>query len=712
MEAEKQHSAQEERRRKLQEYLAEKGKLKPQNNQKPYLRDTTNLPNKRQQPLHKQVFQKKKDIPIKVKSDPNKNTKTSANGPLQSRPGTGKISAQKIVSYNRDASQALAKNPFVSKPTVSRARSDQAVQSKNEDPKNKLAARKSSFTVFKTAEKCEQPDIGLTVILNKIQDGDKSRISDVHIVDPSLGYSEVPSQTKQKNKTQTRIPIKKPPLLHQALKPKSAPYVTKAYPSVGKPVPTTSAGHIRIVSRVNQPVSKNGNATERSFLIKSSRNNGAQPKRQQTASMEQVKSRVQKLSCITKLNPITHSAPVQKNISSGTISAAKTGKYSSSNISKKETDVQCRRSISKPAVWQTSTGPVVYNKPAGPHVSSNNRAKGANCKQMPNSATYQGQCTGKATSSCKTDSGIPNKPITPKMTVEDRRKKLQEWLSSKGKTYKRPPMTLPPKRPTTAKKKTDVNQSVWEGIEEEEELLLLSEKITQTLCDCLELIDKGVSAEEIHAALDKVPEGNRFAKYWICKAKLLEREGTFDVAELYKQGVQCGAMPIDELREVVFDIMKNANKKSKVVTFGPLPPEELAEDVQKDTRWHATPGRRPEDEEDLDLTVQMCDQGSAVKFQVACISSKKKKKRDGSSQEWKCLTPVRRSLRIHQSASQYPEVVQEHDTVVTCLNELLDMADTESYLYVRNEALPEEADHTILGMVKQDSTEEQNKRPV
>lgn len=94
---------------------------------------------------------------------------------------------------------------------------------------------------------------------------------------------------------------------------------------------------------------------------------------------------------------------------------------------------------------------------------------------------------------------------------------------------------------------------------------------------------------------------------------------------------------------------------------------------------------------------------------IYCISSKKKK--DGGSQEWKCLTPVRRSQRIHQSAVQYPEVVQEHDTVVSSLDELLDMADTEAYLYVRNEALPTEADHTILSMVKQDNSEGQNDKP-
>ncbi|XP_018410179.1 PREDICTED: cytoskeleton-associated protein 2-like [Nanorana parkeri] len=139
--------------------------------------------------------------------------------------------------------------------------------------------------------------------------------------------------------------------------------------------------------------------------------------------------------------------------------------------------------------------------------------------------------------------------------------------------------------------------------------------------------------------------------------------------------------------------MSKRNKKSKVVTFGPLPNEDSDQDDEKDVHVHGTPCSE----------MGVCDQGSAVKFQVTSITSKKKK--DGSRQEWKCLTPVRRSLRIHQSAGQYPQVVKEHDIVMASLEGVMDMSDTEAYLYVRNEALPEEADHPILSMVKQDSSE-------
>ncbi|XP_072259041.1 cytoskeleton-associated protein 2-like [Pyxicephalus adspersus] len=476
--------------------------------------------------------------------------------------------------------------------------------------------------------------------------------------------------------------------------------------AAGKEMPPASPGHIRIVSRVSQSVPNSATPSERSFLIKSSRTNNLKPA---TVHSEQVKSAPHKPICANKQNTDLKSM-------GSSLSTTRTVQCNSGHPSNKALPNQSRRSINKPAVWQKSMRSNVINRQTSrPQTGSTTLTKGKDPKPAVTNTSNKNQSSTSSSIPCVTASNTTSKPQTPKMTVEDRRRKLQEWLSSKGKTYKRPPMVLPPKRPTTAKKKQNGNLSVWEGIEEEEELLLLSKKISQTLGECLELIDKGVSSEDIHSALDKIPEGKKFAKYWVCKAKLLEREGVTDVVELYKQGVQCGARPIDELREVIFDIMKNTSKKSKVVTFGPLPDEDTAmysdQHEEKEVHIGATPVIKPADEMEAScFGIGICDQGSAVKFQVAGLSSKKKKK-DGSSQEWKCLTPVRRSLRIHQSVSQYPEVVQEHDTVVGSLNELLDMADTEAYLFVRNEALPEEADRVIFSMVTQGSSEDQNERP-
>ncbi|XP_068130958.1 cytoskeleton-associated protein 2-like [Hyperolius riggenbachi] len=723
-------NAEEELRRKLLKYLAAKGKLKPQNNQKPYLKDTTNVQN-RCLPPPKKVYENK-DVYNKGAKCDVKNTR------LPQRSVAGKIPAHPNVPYNKADTKAFSKiHASYSLPS---ARPEQTVQDKDVGSMKQLAGRKSSSTMPQiTGSEAESGNVGLTILLTKSQEVNKTRVSGVHVLDNSFLSSEGQSEAKDvkshdgkslANEGQkllqpsSKMPVRKSQA-HTPI-PKSMCHKSDCPPPSCIPVPTKSAGHIRIVSRVTQPGLKVGSATERSFLIKSARTNTSQPKPQPTVQKKIENSTTQKLDCTAKLNSdvrsASSSAVAQKKVDSS-------GRCSTTQKDNKPLGVQNRRSVTKPAVWQTNTGPVLCNKgPGKRQIGSSNQRKSKGGGQEGVTDTNESQ---PATFS-SVASEIASKPQTPKMTGEDRRKQLAEWQLSKGKTYKRPPMVLPPKRPPTAKKKQNLNASVWEGIEAEEELLFLSMKINQTLSECLALVDKCVSAEDIHSALDKIPEGKKFAKYWVCKAKLLEREGIFDVVEIYKQGVQCGATPIDELREVVFDIMKNTNKKTKVVTFGPLPSEDTAVDREEElaenkaensaveneeaedkaVQCHVTPVTKPADDAETACSVTgHYDQGSAVKFQVACPSSKKK--RDGSSQEWKCLTPVRRSLRIHQSASLYPETVQEHDTVVASLDELLDMADTETYLYVRNEALPEEADHTILSMVKEDGgSEGQKEEPV
>lgn len=54
----------------------------------------------------------------------------------------------------------------------------------------------------------------------------------------------------------------------------------------------------------------------------------------------------------------------------------------------------------------------------------------------------------------------------------------------------------------------------------------------------------------------------------------------------------------------------------------------------------------------------------------------------------KLITPVRRSARIERAAARYPEVLQEHDIVVASLDELLEVEETECFIFRKNDALP------------------------
>lgn len=52
---------------------------------------------------------------------------------------------------------------------------------------------------------------------------------------------------------------------------------------------------------------------------------------------------------------------------------------------------------------------------------------------------------------------------------------------------------------------------------------------------------QGVPSEKLLTVLSHVPHAEKFAKFWICQAKLLARNGPFDVLQLYREAVSAGA---------------------------------------------------------------------------------------------------------------------------------------------------------------------------
>lgn len=61
-------------------------------------------------------------------------------------------------------------------------------------------------------------------------------------------------------------------------------------------------------------------------------------------------------------------------------------------------------------------------------------------------------------------------------------------------------------------------------------------------------------------------------------------------------------------------------------------------------------------------------------------------------QELKFLTPVRRSLRIERVGSCYPEMLKDHDPLVSSLSEILDAEEETQFFFRKNKALPEVAE--------------------
>ncbi|NXX85499.1 CKP2L protein, partial [Urocolius indicus] len=205
----------------------------------------------------------------------------------------------------------------------------------------------------------------------------------------------------------------------------------------------------------------------------------------------------------------------------------------------------------------------------------------------------------------------------------------------------------------------------------------------------------GGETEELSALLSQVPQAEKFARFWICKAKLLARSGPFDVTGLYKAAVCAGAVPLQELREVVLEILKTSDETSEgnnfaalcnhTVLFPFLPgekaeqplPSELPTPCQNERQQALTtpslPARPPAS---LPLS---------IKLQVTSASRGKELL---ESQEMKFLTPVRRSVRIEQVGSRYPDMLKDHDPVVSSLSEILDAEEDTQFFFRKNKALP------------------------
>ncbi|XP_038016078.1 cytoskeleton-associated protein 2-like isoform X2 [Motacilla alba alba] len=210
-------------------------------------------------------------------------------------------------------------------------------------------------------------------------------------------------------------------------------------------------------------------------------------------------------------------------------------------------------------------------------------------------------------------------PRTP--SAADRRKQLEEWLASKGRTYKRPPMMLLQKqavKPSCRKVKATEKQ--------ENPGQRCQAKINNILTECLKLIEE----------------------------------------------------PVEELRQTALNILKDAGQKLEgEKAEEPIPWEPTTPCPAERQPIVSTPGLvgRP-----------MTSLPPSVKLQVTS-ASRGREFLEGP--ELKFLTPVRRSLRIEKVGSYYPEMLKDHDPVVSSLSEILDAEEETRFFFRKNKALPE-----------------------
>ncbi|XP_072243458.1 cytoskeleton-associated protein 2-like [Leuresthes tenuis] len=300
-----------------------------------------------------------------------------------------------------------------------------------------------------------------------------------------------------------------------------------------------------------------------------------------------------------------------------------------------------------------------------------------------------------------------------KMTAaqEERQRKLQEWREAKGISYKRPPMPAkPPVRCTVS-----IPQPFWASMKAEDDAHSLICAVDRSLADCIKLLAEGCPPEQVKSVLSRLPAvSQKFAKYWICRARLMQQEGDLDVLPMFEEAVRVVLEPVDELRTVVFDILK---KKDELQDHEKdhIPTAENTPNCGNNPMMTPKPIR---------ALINGEKRGSSVvKYKITSTPggppTQQREPVRVNGQEVRFFTPVRRSVRIERASLRYPASLQDHDVCVASYNDLISEEDsdrgeeekdicetspsannTPMYIYRENEALK---DKVFVQLVLDDS---------
>lgn len=281
-------------------------------------------------------------------------------------------------------------------------------------------------------------------------------------------------------------------------------------------------------------------------------------------------------------------------------------------------------------------------------------------------------------------------------------RKLQEWREAKGICYKRPPMPVKPQvRRTVA-----IPQPFWAAMKEEDDAHALICAVDRSLTDCIKLLEEGCPPDQVKEVLSRLPAvSQKFAKYWICQVRLMELEGNLDVLPVFEEAVGVVLEPVDELRTVVFEILK---KKDEI---------QASDENEKEEDQIPAGESSPESINNPMMTPKpvrafICGEkghSSVVKYKITATPggppSQQKEPARVNGQELRFLTPVRRSVRIERASLRYPASLRDHDVCVASYNDLISEEEKERskeqkgvetspsaestpmYVYRQNEAL-------------------------
>ncbi|KTG42218.1 hypothetical protein cypCar_00019690 [Cyprinus carpio] len=327
-------------------------------------------------------------------------------------------------------------------------------------------------------------------------------------------------------------------------------------------------------------------------------------------------------------------------------------------------------------------------------------------------------------------------------TAEERRTKLAEWLASKGKALKRPPISeksttfsvkpKPAPQPKTGPKTTVGSQS--ENVVQTEPVKptaalkpdnqtndtevpdnktvcsrrsstimnstldfldnsdmdlpvdpeIRMESLVLNLCDKLEAMETPSSCEDgVHFDKSDVVAEKRMEVHM----EEQETDKVFEILEEEKLGDE------EDTESDITEDTKKAVIKNE-------------DDVQEPKEKKPFASEDDDSDEEMKSTTPEMAGSSIVKYNVKTtpyLQSVKKiiecemapgsgSRRKSTIKDLKFLTPVRRSTRIQRKSSRLPGMLNDHDTCVSSLAELVQSedADANAYIYRKNPALLED----------------------
>uniref|UniRef100_A0A8C1TTI0 Cytoskeleton associated protein 2-like n=1 Tax=Cyprinus carpio TaxID=7962 RepID=A0A8C1TTI0_CYPCA len=363
---------------------------------------------------------------------------------------------------------------------------------------------------------------------------------------------------------------------------------------------------------------------------------------------------------IRKPNPSTNRSDVNRRKDAFFVDAAKSKSVSSDTI--RTTRASASSTLSKPA--NNEAAALSKNKPPAAVKLTNATASAKRAGRSSRSCVLPApelQISSQTPKSrlCPGTQGVRTAPRDgaqkPTAAQEDRLRKLQEWRESRSITYKRPPM---PVRLVRRKTVSALPQPYWTSMENEDEVHDIVSAVDRSLDDCIQLLQQ----------------------------------------------------PVDELRSVVFEILKKRQSQGSSLT-------------PKDSEAEETGVCDEEDGDDIIHTPKPISalisgargDSSVVKYQISATPGGKRSQRGAEAgqvdgHEIRFFTPVRRSVRIERSARRYPTALQEHGPCVTSLCELAGERQEEVkgqsspvYVYRENEALADRV-HVTLVYPEEDET--------